>query len=559
MAALLLGDVPAMPVKTWGSYCMSDNLYADVDGDDLPEINIARITANNAADLELMITKFMSYEMNPPTSASYYDHPVIAGGWQSDRWFILCCDIVYGFHAYAEGKNPVREYAGYGSGAPTSWSSNPNTYMLIDYFGPSGLGYIPTTPSHLTDWGGNATRINNDINSGAFYLLHRDHGEETGWSSPSYHSSNLSGLNNDDLCFVMSINCLTGKYDSSPECFTEAFHRMPKGALGLIAASEVSYSFVNDTYIFGIHDSMWPNFDPGYGGSTGDKTLMPGFAQAAGKHYLAASNWPYNPDNKDETYHLFHLHGDAFMQLYDAVPQSLTVSHAGTIDNTASSFDVSADAGAFIGLYTAGKVLGSAESTGGVTTIFIAPPEDPGTMYVTVTKADYYRYEGTVDILTGGALAMWPPDGFSSSRLPGPENVVTVKILDGVETYVPGSGLLHYRFDPSAAFETAGLTAQGGSLYDAVLPGCGPGSLPEFYFSAEGNLGSVVYAPANAPASVYTMTMDPLLEMVMEDDFETDMGWTVQNTSVTTGAFERGNPAGTTAQPEDDHSPDGVN
>lgn len=40
----------------------------------------------------------------------------------------------------------------------------------------------------------------------------------------------------------------------------------------------------------------------------------------------------------------------------------------------------------------------------------------------------------------------------------------------------------------------------------------------------------------------------------LADDFETHQGWTVQNQSVSTGAFVRADPAGTDAQPEDDHT-----
>ena len=113
-----------------------------------------------------MVRKFIDYETQPPTNPNYYSNPVIAGGWQSDRWFILCAEICHGFLEYEQSKTPPREYAG-GSPGMSSWSTNPNTAQILNYFGPSGLNYIPSTPAFLTDWGGNATRINNDINSGA--------------------------------------------------------------------------------------------------------------------------------------------------------------------------------------------------------------------------------------------------------------------------------------------------------------------------------------------------------------------------------------------------------
>jgi len=74
-------------------------------------------------------------------------------------------------------------------------------------------------------------------------------------------------------------------YNYNNACFTEAFHRMEDGALGLTAASETSYSFVNDTYIFGLMDYLWPNFDPGYG-ENGEPLLNPCFANVNGKYFL---------------------------------------------------------------------------------------------------------------------------------------------------------------------------------------------------------------------------------------------------------------------------------
>lgn len=546
VAVLMLGDLPYMPVHTWAGYCLSDNMYADVNGDDLPDMNIARLTARDAADLELMINKYMDYERNPPVDPGFYSEPLIAGGWQSDRWFILCCEVVWGFLTNEEGKSPVREYSGYTHGsAPGSWSTNPNTYMIIDYFGPGGLGYIPSTPSHLTDWDADATSINNAINSGAFWLLHRDHGLETGWSDPSYSISNLNDLYNEDLTFVLSINCLTGKYDHNPECFAEAFHRMQYGALGLVAASEVSYSFVNDTFVWGMHDAMWPNFDPGYGGGVFDDfPLLPGFAQVAGKWYLAASSWPYNPTNKDETYHLFHMHGDAFLQLCDRVPQDLTVFHENTIQSQATSFEVSADEGSFIGIAMDGTVLGTAEGTGGPVMVEIDPPNHPGIMYVTVTKLNHRRYEAPVMVQTGGPLDLWLPEGAPDRCLPGPPTEVLVMVFDGTETYLPGSGTVHYRFDPLDPYESAPMEELGSGRLSATIPGATPMSQPAFYFSAQGDLGSIVYNPPGAPDSAYTMTVDGLPEIIMQDDFEDDLGWMVQDNNLQTGSWERAIPAG---------------
>ena len=423
-AVLLLADYGTngdncIVSPTWNSYCVSDNIYADVDGDNLPDLVLARITAQNEDHLETMIGKMINYELQPPTSSDFYNHPVSAGGWQSDRWFILCADICFGFWEVGLEKEPIREFAGYGSGAPSSWSSNPNTGQVVSYFGPSGLGYIPQTPSHLTDWGGNSTRINNDLNDGAFMIIHRDHGEESGWNSPYYMTSSLNGLDNNDLSFVFSINCLTGKYNMGGECFAEAFHRRTDGALGIIAASESSYSFVNDTYTWGMWDAMWPDFDPGYGDEPAETDwIRPAFANVSGKYYLEASNWPFNPNNKPHTYHLFHHHGDAYITVYSEVPQALSVTFDAMIPPYQEFINVSANQGALIGISANGEYMASAIATGSTQSITIPNQPPNSQIMVTVTKQNYYRFKGfaTVTGEPGNASQPVPANNYSAAK-----------------------------------------------------------------------------------------------------------------------------------------------
>ncbi len=385
---------------------VSDNPYADVTGDKLPDIAFARMTANNFEQLQTMVTKDLSYERNPPTSAAFYDHPVTALGWQTERWFQLCSEIVGGFWKNVKGKHPVRVNAVYQGTPGTIWSSATNTNTVVSYFGPNGLGYIPTTPAELGGWdGGNATDINNALNAGAFMLQHRDHGNQTGWGEPSYQNPNISGLTNTDLSFIMSLNCQTGKFDYSSECFTEKFHRYKyngqnAGALGLIAATEVSYSFVNDTYAWGMYDNMWTDFMPAYGAMFEERGIMPAFGNCAGKYFLQQSSWPYNTNNKEITYQLFHHHGDAFMTVNSEVPQQLTVSHAAVMINSATSFDVTADAGSFIALSANGQIIGSGNGTGSPVAIAVTAPAIGTIVKIVVTRQNYYRHYSSAIVIS---------------------------------------------------------------------------------------------------------------------------------------------------------------
>jgi len=394
----------------YNNYCASDNIFADVDNDQMPDIIFARMTAQNEGHLETYVTKVLNYETTPPTNPDFYDHPITALGWQTERWFQICSEAVGGYFKNIQGKDPVRINAVYGGNPSVDpWSTATNTTTIMNYFGPDGLGYLPATPAELGGWtGGDANDVNNAINSGAFILQHRDHGNVTVWGEPYYVNNNVNGLTNTDLSFIFSINCLTGKYNISQECLTEKFHRHKyngenSGALGLIAASETSYSFVNDTYVWGMYDNMWPDFLPDYGTTPDSRGVLPAFGNAAGKYFLQQSSWPYNVNNKEVTYNLFHHHGDAFSVVYSEMPQYLTVVHDQGIVAGATSFAVTADEGSFIALTVDNVIIGTADGTGSPVPIQIQAQYPPDEILVTITKQNYYRYESFVPVI--------PPSG----------------------------------------------------------------------------------------------------------------------------------------------------
>ncbi len=411
--------LPGVYSQIYAGYCVADNIYADATNDHLPDMAHGRICAKTDVQMQDMIEKMFSYEREPVMNPGYYDHPLIAGGWQTERWFILCSEIIYGHQANALGKDPVREYAIYSGSPGYTWSTAPNTGTVVGYFGPSGLGYIPAQPTHLTDWGGNYVGINNAINDGAYFVMHRDHGFEVGWGEPAYNSGNANMLTNaDNYPFVFSINCLTGKYNWNGSSFTENFHRFAdKGAVGLIAASEVSYSFVNDVFVWGIFDSMWPEFDPYHGdGGTPATLLRPAFGHTSGKYYLRNSNWPYNSYNKNVTYALFHHHGDVFLTMHDQVPTPMTVSHGSELGFDEDTFMITAEAGALVGLTVGGELIGVGEGTGVEQLIPIIPQTHEGELRIVCTKANRLRYDVNIPV-TGFSGAPETASSSTSIRL----------------------------------------------------------------------------------------------------------------------------------------------
>ena len=140
------------------------------------------------------------------------------------------------------------------------------------------------------------------------------------------------------------------------------------------------------------------------------------------------------------------------------------------------------------------------------------------------------------------ALVMALPDGVPEFIEPGVPTELMVEIEDAGENYVADSALLHYRYD-GGDFLTSPLTAVGGTQYIATLPAPGCDDTPEFYFSAEGDGGTTVYFPDDAPTELLSCGVGTVTP-VMADDFEADLGWTVESDpSLTDGAWERGIPA----------------
>jgi len=413
-AFLLLSDYPSsgdlygIISPVWNGYCVSDNIYADYNADNLPDMHHGRICAQSEAQLSRIINKFLSYERQPYTSAPFYDNPLVACGWQDDRWFQLASEVVRGFLINELGKSPSREY-NVGAGSPyagSPWSTRTGTGPVVAYW--NAYGYVPLTNPYDYAWwdSGSAAGINTAINSGAFFIQHRDHGATWGWSEPNYDMTDLDGLTNTEYTFVNSTNCETGHYNYYSEVFAEKFYRMEHGAWGANAASEVSYSFVNDTYIWGMWDCLYPDFDPGYPtlDLTGQDDLRPCMAMTSGKIYLHAMWFPDSVPGvgtyRVYTDHLFHHHGDCFTTLYSEIPQYLNVVHAPVHPAGVTIFAISADSGSVIGLTVSGEIIGVAEGTGATMNITI-PPQTPGTtIRVTVTKANHYRYDTDVLVTT---------------------------------------------------------------------------------------------------------------------------------------------------------------
>lgn len=387
--------------------CITDNGYADVTGDNLPEIAFSRLVAANATEAQMMVSKQLEYEYtNPNMDAASYDHPITALGWQTVRWFQICSEVVGGYWRM-HGKHPVRINEVYQGTPGNEWSTATNTAAVVNYFGPNGQGYLPASPTELGGWnGGTGYQVVTAVNNGCMLLQHRDHGYYLGWGEPDFSIGNVNLMTNaGKLTFVNTINCQTGTFDYGSDCLVEAFMRRTyngqnAGAVGCIAPTQTSYSFVNDTYAWGMYDLYDPQFMPSFGPYANYSGYWrPAFGNIAGKFFLAQSSWPYNINSKAITYKMFTAHCDAFLTLYTQVPQTLSVTPGAEIFAGEGNFQITAPAGAVIALSKNGNtVLACATATGSNQTITFEPQEIGTVIDIVVTKQDYLRWEHSITV-----------------------------------------------------------------------------------------------------------------------------------------------------------------
>ncbi|MCK4656780.1 MAG: hypothetical protein KAT85_07090, partial [candidate division Zixibacteria bacterium] len=156
---------------------------------------------------------------------------------------------------------------------------------------------------------------------------------------------------------------------------------------------------------------------------------------------------------------------------------------------------------------------------------------------------DLYEYNHSANfclkalVVNNPSIMLILPEGAPGVIEPAAPTEIAVDIIDGNESYVPGTGMIHYRFD-EGIYVSSPLTPAGGDTYLGTLPAVTCDAIPEFYFSGQGDGGSTVFSPIGAPDHFYEAQVGTLLVSI-EDNFEEDLGWIVWNVGATSGVWER--------------------
>ena len=401
---------------------ISDRPYSDINDDFLPDIAFSRLSAETAEEARIMVDKQIDYEFNNPVmEENFYKSPIMTCAYQQIKWFQICAESINGYLS-SIGKDPYRIskiYYHQGNYSDSIWSTADNTDQILNYFGPNGLNYIPSTPGELGGFlapeyeNDDYTIVINAINQNPGYvLMNRDHGWYSFWDCPAFGSEMVPMLtNHNKLPFVLSINCGSGAFGNK-NCLTESLIKIENaGGVGVIAPTFETHTHSNDSYLWGVWDFFENDFLPDYGTSVeNNNNYMPAFANVSAKHFIYQQNFPNTYQNTRElTSNLFHAHCDAFLKLYSEVPQQMNIEHDNSYYSENKSFNIKAPAGSIIGIstedYDGIKTLTIAEGTGSMQNINIPEHLNPeNNLYITVTKTNHLRYEQSIEITTDNAF-----------------------------------------------------------------------------------------------------------------------------------------------------------
>ena len=143
--------------------------------------------------------------------------------------------------------------------------------------------------------------------------------------------------------------------------------------------------------------------------------------------------------------------------------------------------------------------------------------------------------------LTPALLEFAFPGGRPSFVTPGEETIVEVEVIEAGGVADPASGQVHISID-GGPFEAFAMVEVSTLMYEAALPALDCGQTLDYYVSATADGGEVRTSPLDAPDETYAASVVTSVATIADLDFETAVGWTVENIALTDGAWETGVP-----------------
>ena len=318
----------------------TDLYYGCMDGecDETPDIYRGRLSVSSPEEAATVVDKIIGYEKRPPTDAGFYERGVNCADYldndngvaddYEDRRYVQTAEEIRAY-MLGQGKDVERVYSTNYEITPKYWNRN---YFSFGEPIPEDM----LKPAFA--WDGNEGDIRRAINSGVFYVLHRDHGLVDCWENPYFSVKHVDMLQNGDLLpVVFCVNCDNGAFQA--DCLAERFLRKQGGgAVAVIAASDISYSGYNDALACGLFDAIWPEpgLHPKFPGvnSLGGETPAPTYelgqildqAQVRVSETFGSPDPSVSSNEKNDSFcrivtkEIYHCFGDPSMQICTEMP-----------------------------------------------------------------------------------------------------------------------------------------------------------------------------------------------------------------------------------------------
>lgn len=144
------------------------------------------------------------------------------------------------------------------------------------------------------------------------------------------------------------------------------------------------------------------------------------------------------------------------------------------------------------------------------------------------------------------------PSGFPTILQAETPTTISMTLVPGSSVVTPGSPTLHVKVG-AGSFTSIPMPLTGENLYAGEIPGQACGASLNYYVSyATPETGELVYPPGSPDAAVPAIAVQSTTD-ILNDDMETDTGWTVSG-DAWRGMWDRAAPEATSAQPGSDHS-----
>jgi hypothetical protein len=358
---LFVGDVTQIPAFPCSGH-VSDMYYCEFDGggDYIPEIYFGRFSATNVAQLQPQIEKTLMFEEYTFPDPSYLAEVVLVAG----------DDASFG-PTHANGQI---NYA--------------HNYYFNEEHGVTDYTYL------YPESGSSSAAIISDISDGVGFVNYTAHCGSNGWGGPSFTTSDIPGLENDDEYFFSIGNCcLSNKFDDD-ECFGEALLRTSKkGAV---------------VHIGGSNSTLWDEdfyWSAGLASSITATTSYEESGQACYDHmfhendedpYTTAYQMTYignmsvsasTSSSKQYYWEIYHVMGDPSLMPYVGVPDEVEASYLSTLPIGMSSLTVTTEENAYVAISIDGVLLDAKlADASGVVVLEFDPLSSIVTADVVVTK-----------------------------------------------------------------------------------------------------------------------------------------------------------------------------